>query len=412
MSVYSSDSIKTEIVEPIVHNNNDRSEFSISGDVLPNLRLINLGQVGNAAVEPNDLLGQLSHIKHITLFDGRNVLTQQRNFNDHMAFMNLKHSNAVNHQINRNKLGHSIGYKNFYVGANGATHYTRQTFVSDAINNSLDNADTPQGVKKASINLQDVLNMLNVVPVLSDKVFNQLRLVIEYETDYSKRLNVNNVTNTTATRPLLVVDKVMNDSMSAALRGQISNAQWTEYEQDRIFVDSVAAGTQEISVKVNGYNNKTLERLRISKRYQDNAKNFNGANIRGYGPYQSVLGLREGFNVRPNGRNIMPRSHVEGQNRMLALLSDTYGPLNLKEDDNAYLHSSIPSLSTTKQGQLSFLGLYVGEKIQDLKVSFKRDFEANTDDPAPQNDALRLDLEGEVVKQMEVRNGNYLISYA
>ena len=412
MSVYSSDSIKTEIVEPIVHNNNDRSEFSISGDVLPNLRLINLGQVGNAAVEPNDLLGQLSHIKHITLFDGRNVLTQKRNFNDHMAFMNLKHSNAVNHQINRNKLGHSIGYKNFYVGANGATHYTRQTFVSDAINNSLDNADTPQGVKKASINLQDVLNMLNVVPVLSDKVFNQLRLVIEYETDYSKRLNVNNVTNTTATRPLLVVDKVMNDSMSAALRAQISNVQWTEYEQDRIFVDSVAAGTQEISVKVNGYNNKTLERLRISKRYQDNAKNFDGANIRGYGPYQSVLGLREGFNVRPNGRNIMPRSHVEGQNRMLALLSDTYGPLNLKEDDNAYLHSSIPSLSTTKQGQLSFLGLYVGEKIQDLKVSFKRDFEANTDDPAPQNDALRLDLEGEVVKQMEVRNGNYLISYA
>jgi len=97
---------------------------------------------------------------------------------------------------------------------------------------------------------------------------------------------------------------------------------------------------------------------------------------------------------------------------MLALLSDTYGPLNLKEDDNAYLHSSIPSLSTTKQGQLSFLGLYVGEKIQDLKVSFKRDFEANTDDPAPQNDALRLDLEGEVIKQMEVRNGNYLISYA
>jgi hypothetical protein len=412
MALYSNENLLTDITEPVVHNGDDRTEFMITGSVLPNLKLVNLGQFGDNTKRVPDSVGNLAHISRIALMNGRDVLTEIRNFNELMAFEMLLKPNKVNHQIGRNLYNHKVGYKSFY-HVNDAV-YQEQTNIKDNKSADLTADDTVGNTNRATLHLNQVLNMLNVVPVLSDKVFkNGIRLVIEYENDLTKRVSVDNATSAVkATRPLLVVDRIQNEKIEGQLIGSLSNTSWTELEMDRVFIDENTAGTQETDVKVNGFNSKRLERVRISKKFQDNTKNFDGNNSVGYGPYQSIVPLREAYNIRINGRNIMPRSDIAGNNRILAALSDTWGPLNLHEDSVNRTNFNLPKMDGSKGGQQGYLGLYVGEKVNDLKLNYKRDFQNDTNVRSPYNNALRLEVVGEVVKELQLSNGSYLISYA
>lgn len=425
--LYTSQAVKTEILEPAAHSST-QSEFKINGSVLPNIRLSNLGLFGNNAVSKPDNLGSLSHIKHIFLYDGRNVVTQQRNFNDLMSFMLLRNSNDYNSEYGRYKHFNRLGYRNFYKGFdNAAAKYERKTVIKNNVNLLLDDTDVPASVDEALLSLNEHLTMLNKVPILSDKVFKQLRLVIEYDRDDLKTITTDNVAaadKPQATRPLLIVDRVHDEKVERDLLAQLKNVQWMEYEQDNFFqdgkiadpADNNASGEVVTVQKVNGFNNKNLQRIVIAKRNASNARMFNANAAIGYGPYASIFGLGHEYQVTVNGRNILPRDRIKGPNRELAMITDTWGNLNLHEDSHIQMDSDIPVLDDTtllgKQGQQSYFGLYVGEKVQDLKIEFKRDLFADDQPYRPHNENYRLEVTGEVVKQLEVINGGYLISYA
>ncbi len=420
--LYTSQAVKTEILEPAGHSSS-QTEFKIHGSVLPNIRLGNVGQSSANALDPPANVGALAHIKHIFLYDGRNVITQQRNFNDLMSFMLLREKNDYNAEYGRITNFNKIGYRNFYFGANGATKYSRKTVVKNDLNLQMDAADLPQATRDALLQLNEHLQMLNQVPVLSDKVFKQLRLVIEYESNPDKLCTTTNlaVAAPVPKRPVLVVDRVHDEKVERDLLGQLKNVQWVEYEQDNFFqdgniTDATATGTLPTVAKVNGFNNKNLQRIVIAKRNASNARMFNANQAIGYGPYASIFGLRHEYQVTVNGRNILPRDRVKGPNRELALLNDTWGNLNLHEDSHIQMNDGIPVLNDTtllgKQGQQSFFGVYVGEKIQELKIEFQRDLFPDNQTFRPHNENYRLEVTGEVVKQLEIVNGGYLISYA
>lgn len=419
--LYTSEAVKTEILEPASHSEN-QTEFKITGSVLTNLRLSNVGVFGNTAVATPAAVGSLSAVKHIILYDGRNVITQQRNFNDLMSFIVLLNSNDDNSELLRLQNMNQIGYRNFYKGDdNAAALYQRKTVIKNEQNLNIDGVDAPASTDEALVHLKKHLKMLQVVPVLSDKVFKQLRLVVEYETDFRKMISSDGITNIKICRPLLIVDRVHDPGVESSLLSDIKNVQWNEYERDNFFMASnvnpgVSPGSQTVSQKVSGFNNKNVQRIVIAKRLSDIARGFNGGHHIGYGPYMSLFGLGHEYQVTVNGRNLLPRDRINGPMREMALTSDTWGSLNLHEDSYMQMSSDIPVLDDTtqlgKQGQQNFFGIYVGEKIQDLKVEFKRD--NFNDDQAfqPHNEGLRLEVTGEVVKQLEIVNGGYLVSYA
>jgi hypothetical protein len=135
MSFYSSADIKNELLEPSVHNPSDRSEFRITGDVLPSLKLMNNASIGQAGTTLQDLVGALGNIKNIFIYDGRTELTAIRDFNKVMGFKNLMFNNHHNSDIDRFLKRHNIGYQNDYF--DNTVFYARKTNVKNPVTNTL-----------------------------------------------------------------------------------------------------------------------------------------------------------------------------------------------------------------------------------------------------------------------------------
>jgi len=418
MSFYSSEDIKNELLEPSVHNSNStsgRSEFRIKGDILPSLKLLNTGAFGQAGTTTLDFIGVLGNIKHITLFDGRQELTAVRNFNDVMGFKNINKDNHSNSDIDRFLKRHSVGYQSR--DANFTNNYGRKDMVKNTITKSFSATDDDKSAQALYFDLRECFKMLQSVPILSDKVFSQLRLVIEYENQNQKYQVATNVVSTHRC-PLLAIDRVMNPVIATNLINSISAVSWIEEEHDRVNVpattNNAVASTQKTSKRVLGFNNKYVGRLRIRKGYQDTSKNVNANAVVEPGPYQSILAKGEVFQLVVNGRALFPRAGLEGNNRRLAHLVDTHGEMNLTPDANHVFHTDFnPSaLDANKTGKMDFFGTTLGAEIRELQLEYTRELQIDTTDPGHYNQALTLLITAEVSKVLQVGNGSYRISYS
>lgn len=418
MSYYSSADIKNELIEPSVHvasGQGARTEFNIRGSVIPNMKLLNNGRVGSAAASVNDLVGQLGNIKNISLMDGQTVLTQVRNFNDVMGFKNLLDNNHVNSDIGRFTKRHRIGYQSGYF--NNKDFYERKTNLKNPVAATMAAADTDDvGNQRAYFSLAEVLNMLQAVPVLSDKAFPKLRLVIEYEGDtVNERAKTQTPTNlsTSNCRPLLAVDRVVDPVVERNLLSSLANTSWKEQEHDRVIIEAVAAGTQNKKRKLLGFNNKVVDKLRIRSGFSNKANNLNGNDVVGYGPYRSLSGRNVSFQLTVNGRPLFAKK-MEGANRRLAHMVDTHGDLNLTPSAHMHLGTNYATLSLagdeTKNGSLDYFGTSLGDvRINELQVEYQRDFLAGGN--AKYQAELELLVTAEVTKNLILQNGSYLISY-
>lgn len=416
MSFYSSGQVKSEIVEPSVDSSRNRSEFRLpKGDLLPNLKLCNVGLAGSANVPYNPAVGGLSCIRNLYLYDGKVELQSVRAFNDYKAFHNLRNDNRNNSEVRRYTEKTEIGYANRYDLANKE----RRVVVKDPIAVGISAADVPAGSGKAFLDVSECMNFLKGIPVLSSSVFKNLRLVVEFESDNRKMITADNKDATVAaagtTRPLLVVDRVEDESVAASLRARMANFQFVVHERDRIPVKAITAGASATTARrILGFNNKNVQRIAIRKSFNNPASNFASNAVQGYGPYNSVNGLSERYQVVLNGRSLFPRDGLPGDNRALAHLNDTYGSFNMPDGANSNYNVTdidaytLPSLA----GNLDFFGTFIGEQVQDLRIEYSRTGHA-TDASAVKryNDALDLHVEAEVVKQISFGNGGYLVSY-
>ncbi len=400
--------MKTIILDPINHINNNRSEFRLdTHDVYTNdIRLTNIGVSESVAGNKYGLLaGSYGVIKNISLMDGQTLLSQTKSANLWLGWRNLVKPNAVSESITSVVSNNDLGFAILSSGETGAKRTDRYTKVADY---------------KGWLSLKDVLPMLGAVSSLHTKLMPNLKIVIEYD-DTKQHIARSTAHNFTTHRPTLCVDVVQNEGVANALMSNMpSSSVWTEIEHDELIVPAIAVDgttthiTQNSSHKVNGFDNKTLNRVLMAKSNSSSANNVSGTNVIGFGGMGSLAMDRMKTNYIVNGSNLLTGKGVEGEAQRLALLCDTWGNVNLAPNSHIFGGQGIDGLyndGANRKGQLSYDGCFVGERINDFKIDIERQGVNNGGTQLQQNNQLRVHIWGEVSKSLNVKNGMYNVSY-
>jgi len=412
MSYYSDENVATKYLDPRIYTENARCTFELNTDeaaYLPNLRLLNVGVVASAINDYNNLLGGMGIIKNARLLDGKTVLSQATENQFYQGFQNINHSNEENQSSRSQQQCTAIG-----LTVNGDSRQVERMAAKTQTNTNVSTTGS------ATLDLRTIFPMLNSISHLPTSVFKNLRIEIEFDAERTNQLLADTATTFNTLRPVLAVDVVENPTLVASLDKNFNSASWLEVEHD-LFVGSATPNTaanagvrQNINVKINGYNNKSLERLLIVKEIQDPAKLISGTAVKGAGIYASVACFQQNVQFRVNGSNLLPRNGITGNNERLAYIVDTYGDCSAYIGSNQYGGDNAVELFDARNllGQRDYIGVYVGKAISDLQINYSRVGLEDTTPLRPTTDALRFHCYGEVKKQIVIQNGSYNIQYA
>ena len=118
--------------------------------------------------------------------------------------------------------------------------------------------------------------------------------------------------------------------------------------------------------------------------------------------------------VSVNGSNKLPRDGYTKKNQRLAQLTESWGEFNLIPSANfVYVPEMTPLVSGTLRpslGKVDYTCVEIKERVNELQLEYKRtgvDGAGNT----RINQAVRLNLFGEVKKVLEVKGEEYNIAY-
>jgi hypothetical protein len=385
--------LKTHVLEPNSHSNK-RTEFKVRlQDVLltTDWRLLDVGmQLLRAPAEgelgfPNSLLGNSAPIKNIYLYDANVELSKMTEFKDLVAFMNRNRSNDASINL-KNLDGVSLGFSVF-TDIDTTLQSTGLFFPNTNSILSTDESLTP----RAHLSLQTYLPLLKNLTFLHTSIFQDLRLVVEY--DYK---NVGTLTDipSQCTRPKLVFEQVMNDEVANTfLRDFFKNPiVWNEMESERFILQSTTptanVQTQRTNLRSTGFLNKTLGRVLIQKRAK-------GTDNLLYRKQYSLRLFNEVLQMRVNGSDLIPEAIKTSQYNM-GLLCDTWGSLNTTESSNVVGILDQDNAVALVSNTANYTGFTVGKKISDLQLDISRDFKSTYD--ASLNDQIEVILYGEVLK--------------
>ena len=407
-TVYSNGNVKTKLLEPTTYNSNVSAEWRITEPCLPTLRLIDLGtSVSSADSDYNKLIGAYGLIKSVFLYQGQLLLDGCPNIQHFMAFKQYNKSNSINRNLKqhlvRNKMGFGISQINTIADTRGPTNQSGTNASKTALGH---------------VHLNEFLPLLDKLNVLDPAVFKNLRLVVEFTADSQTFATTPPATFTTA-RPRLIMDVLAPGAFNA----NPTAVQWNALEQDR-FVSPAIAKTAVQSIvsnfKLNGFNSKLVSRILICKSYQDKTKNVDGATVNGFGPFASLAQFKEVVQVAVNGSQLLPRNGVEGPHRMLSMLHDTWGECNtlpggsscdLVTTQQADPDTKIATPLLKYQGQQSYFGCFLNQRVKDLQITYTRQGQIDTGAITPYNEALDCLVYGEVSKTLYIQGNVINIVY-
>jgi len=423
MSFYSDENVKTRYLDPKIYveakNGGGRCTFELDANeaaYLPNLRLTNVGITISATSDYNKQLGALALIKNIRLMDGKVVLSQVNEFRYHRGFINVNKPNSVCEAVSSKLECSALGFSQ-----NGTTFKVdRIAEVLKADTNSPESA--ANATNCAWLDLREVFPMLNSVTHLPTAVFNNLRLEIELDTTPTNQIATTSVQTNTSVRPILAVDVLENPVIVDKMNERLNGASWLEVEHDQFRIPATATNggaadqlaEQSVNVKLNGFNNKRLERLLIVKAIAPALENNAGA-VRGLGMYSSQACFRQELQYRVNGRNVLPALDTKGNNRRLAMIVDNYGDCFSYIGSNQYGGNNASELNDARDllGQLDYMGCYIGEYINDLQLIYKRTGLQDATAKRPTTEDLTAHVYGETRKILQLQKGGmYRIAYA
>lgn len=411
MSVYSGGQIKTEHIDPVIDLVNNRSEFRLDNYdvVMSNMRLANLGLNGTADFY-NPLLGSYSTIKRISLLNGQTELSVCRNANLWLGFQNVLNPNSVNESLGQPLKNNAVGY---YLKAEDDTAGNiRTTF----------NAINPIGAENENghLDLRIIFPLLGEISSLNNVLFPQLKIVIEWETDERVMVIDKTANDYTTLSPLLIVDVAQDEGVrNNAIKNFPSQTIWNEIEHDEFIIPAVgvSAGTthldQNSSFKINGFNNKSLGRLCIMKQDSNPANLMTGEVIDGIGNVASLAQNNEKINLVVNGRNLLSGEGLETNAQRTAMLCDTWGSVNIVPNgnlDGGRTNDTLLADGKTS-GQTDYVGIYVGDNINDLQLNYRRSGIYNAGTQHSTINELRVHVFGETSKVLSVKNGMFNVAY-
>lgn len=427
MSFYSSGDVSTKYLDPksFIDGGKGRAVYDFKNAhhlaYLPNMRLLNLGIFGQADGVPNRLIGLNSLITNISLQDGRQDLTKLKKFGLYRGFQLSNTDNNHAMSVVSRKACAQVGFQEDNL--TGLLEYNILPVQSTQAARGADGVAAGNGADFATIELREVLPMLNSVSHLPSDVFQNLRLVIDFDTSPAGQ-HLADITNTITGLefPVLAIDVIDNksivDKMTRALGNRIS---WLEIEHDQVVFEDGNAGANNVETisneKLDGFRNKSVERVLQIKEEIDPAKYLNGNAVLGYGRYQSPAVFNEKLQVRLNGRNLFPQSGMTGAMERLGYLVDLYGEqvlypgANQVDIDPGTIVGPDQAGGTALGGNKSYNAFYVGDRVMDLQIEHKRTSLHDTTNLRPSTDALNVHYFAEVKKGLVIGNGGYNIVY-
>lgn len=337
MSVFSS-SVKSHVIDPVFTSAN-RCEFRLAnrGDAfMPTMRIGNLGLTNSGANNQYHFgLGAASIITRIQLLDGNEELDSLRKVGNWLTFKNSLNTNSQNDNVFKNMIGSSLGW------ATGAT--------GELLSNDNKLIRPPGDASTlGTLDLREVFGILNSISHLSTKLFPNLRVVMEYH--LANDAMVNNLTNAAdlaKSVPILIVDEIVDEALVASLDKQLTTASWLAIEHDQSQMPQVpgvststnvdVSAVQTSNLRINGFQNKAVSRLMVSKVYQNISDYVYDVDLdattsvamKGLAQYGSKALHKEEFNLRVNGRNVLAGQGLTSPASTTMLCSDTWGDMNM-----------------------------------------------------------------------------------
>lgn len=401
MSFYNG-AVLTHTIEPTFHTNS-RTEFRINKEGLyfTNWRLVDVGaKLNSVLVTKNFSLSNGNWpIKTMYLMDGSTELSRLVN-KEWMGWINTLSKNVDTTNIkdlNGVFFGWTLKLKDDGVLPSPET---TTNYPNSASRISNDEDETPHSY----FELRKLLPFLKNMMFLHTSVFNNLRLVIEWDyKDYiinfgSPEPNPD-IASYTNLIPKLVVDEVLDERMSDKMSKELLNKPviWNEVEVEKMRLASVVNDadaedkTQNFVFRSNGFQNKTLNRVLLQKR---------PAGVRDvlFGKSFSEKLWRENVNFRVNGKDLLPNGGVRNNtNYGVQLTTDSWGNyITTLTGNYTGLNDEGGLEAQLITNKTNYFGVVVGEKIDSLQLELQRSYNERL--PEEKNGAYDLLLFGEVQK--------------
>ena len=432
MSLYSSSSVRTNILDPVFFRANHRAEFRLPSDtyVLSNMRLVNIGAIADTATAYNGLGGSASTIESIILMDGNVLLDQVLEMPIKNAFNQFNNTSQRAKDMLPGSTQSKFGLN--YSGAlNDSTPANQPKLRLWNVKNT-DINTTEATTETSRIALQELLPFLQNMFLINTQVFKNLRLVINYNTDVSQYAANAAVANPTSVQPQLIFDE------SDTPLQPPQDFEFDMIEHDRFQVPSgaglVSAGNtkavQPVSNRLNGFENKFVKRVLLVKTplnkltYQATPDNNNR-----YGSLGSKSFFKEILNVRLNGQNMFPGNGIDNENSRLSSVVDTWGSTSIYPFANgsAFVNSATDTdrASVIKDGnaiisELDYYGFRINADVSELSIQFSREVNWVADSGGAQdatnnasiNQSFLMNAFAEVRKAVNFQSdGSYIITY-
>tara|TARA_R110000744_G_scaffold347426_1_gene452968 strand:- start:103 stop:1362 length:1260 start_codon:yes stop_codon:yes gene_type:complete len=419
MSFYSDQNVSTRYTDPKIYTENSRCTFELDSNeaaYLPNMRLLFVGLISNNATDYNQLLGATGLIRNARLLDGKTVLCAANENQFYQGFRHVNSSNERNQSVDSFQSCSALGFS-----VDGLTRTVDRVTKKLGADINPVNAINGNRTNSATIDLRTIFPMLNSVSHLPTAVFRNLRVEIEFDANQASQIIMDTNNTIKTIRPVLATDVLLNPALVDSMNSKLTNASWLEIEHDLFVIPSAPATAansgvrQNVNVKINGFNNKHLERLVMVKEIQNAAKELNGTAVQGLGGrFSSQCCFRQETQFRVNGGNLLPRQGITGNNERLAYIVDTFGECSSYIGSNQYGGDNSAELTNARAllGQLDYIGVYIGQPISDLQINYSRVGLEDATLKSPTTDALNAHCYGEIRKQLIVGNGSYTIQYA
>ena len=436
MSVYNQN-IQTRIVDPVFDRKNFKTEFRLDADTvyLSNWRLIDMGMTCNVQAAYNPLIGAFC-MKSIQLLDGNKLLDQILEADIWKGYNAFNTSNdearSINNWVDKSNYAftqnsietNNVDYQDWDVGGTELPDVDGIKVISTTLDQF--NTDTTAAASdKAWFAVKGFLPFLASSLYLPTGVFKNLRLVINWKSPSELQANSPNPTNTynTIENTALVVDEIMDDRTKMLVMKNYKGVVYRAVEHDSVTVNTLApaAGSTQVQKNrflINGFNNKSVERLVAVQTPQNRASYDNTGLNDGVGRLGSFSQMNSEFQFRVNGQNKLPRDGFTKKNQRLAALVDAYGEAHLPPACNfvyfplmedKFLPLSDDSFVQGMQGQLDWTAVEIREPVKELIVEYNR---TGVHGNVALNQSLRLNLFAECTKAVSVQpDGRYIISY-
>jgi len=421
------DNSNTRIIDPSFDKSNFRAEFRFPQDSVfqANLRLLNVGISSGVGDSYSPTLGAMGAISSIQLYDGAELLDQIADMNSYTSWKNLNKTNDSNISTSRDLNYTEIGY----IQSGVATFADPQLGLDDfklVAQNPV--AGTITNNKVGWVNLQSVLPFLRASMILPTSLYRQLRLVVQYKDAEALKnaVQLDRTTNTlmTKTGTVLVCEEVVEGEVKEQMKKQYQGVVYHPLEFDRVRTkavdnladtdDSTKVILQQNNFILHGFNNKKLKRMLVIKKPTQLDTWSDGTVNWGFGNNTSVAQWKEELQIRVNGVNKLAGNGLSGKNRRLAMLTDTWGDVNIisgqqfanTDDFNNYVAGDTTLRKT--QGEVDYGGIVVEDYVNTLQVFLER---SGVYDNPKLSQALDIIVMGEVEKAVIVNGDRYNVIY-